>query len=344
MKHRINILLVALMICIGMQSSSAQKQNRFKNSLDKLELTEDQQLKLEALKEEQKTAFEALPSDASKEDRTTLRDSFKEKMSDILTTEQLVLWEENRKRHPKRRGYRTDGDKRNKMKGKRGEFTEEQKAKLSEARTILDAEISDEDKAVLDEIREKSKALKATFKENKETKNKESWKTIKKDMSAIHEPLKDLSKKYKEQIKAVLANLDDVKRKDSKEEGEIGNKGNRKSRHHKAKKYEHFLLLDPNTINEKEDLIQMPKVSTLSVSPNPAINQTQVNYTINSAGPVVIDVRNEQGEVIKTLLSETKEIGTYSLDADLSAFQNKSYYITITDKSGTQSERLIIVK
>ncbi len=333
-----------MMICIGMQSSSAQKQNRYKNSLDKLELTEVQEVKLEALKEEQKTAFEALPSDASKEDKTALRDSFKEKMGDILTTEQVVIWEENRKRHPKRRGYRADGEKRHKMKGKRDKFTEEQKAKLSEARTILDAEISDEDKAVLDEIREKSKALKATFKENKETRNKESWKTIKKDMFAIHEPLRDLSKKYKEQIKEVLANLDDVKRKDSKEEREIENKGNRKSRYHKAKKFGHFLLLDPNAINEKKVLTQMPKVSTLSLSPNPAINQTKVNYTINSAGPVVIDIRTEQGEVIKTLLNETKEIGTYSLDADLNAFQNKSYYITITDKSGTQSEQLIIVK
>ena len=93
-----------MMIGIYSQSSSAQQQKRFNKNFDKLELSEDQKVALEALQEEKKIAYEALPSDASKEDKMDLRKSFKDKMASILTAEQLAILKENRNRPSKRRG------------------------------------------------------------------------------------------------------------------------------------------------------------------------------------------------------------------------------------------------
>lgn len=349
MKNIIHIILVALAFSISLQVS-AQGHERMSKLEEKLSLTAEQITQLEALKIEKKTALDALPKDANREDKELIRDSFKQSLAEILTEEQSAQLEDL-KNMKGQRGKRAKGDRAHGQ--RRGNFnlddqksrrtlSAEEKAKLHHARSALDTKISAEDRALIDELRLKSKALKESFKGNRESATSDERQAIREEMNEIKESLKTLSSKYKKEIKEALVDIrekktgEHAKRKSEKEHVKRG--------HHAGKKIGKFLLMDVSENEGGSDLRESIAKPELSLSPNPAMSNTQLNYTVHTDGPVVIDIRDEQGQVVTTLLSETKKVGSYKLDVDLSQFQNKSYYITIKDKFASQSKQLIIVK
>ena len=66
------------------------------------------------------------------------------------------------------------------------------------------------------------------------------------------------------------------------------------------------------------------KLVDVVVSPNPATDQSTINYDVNEESNVTIDVYNEMGYKVQSIVNTTVEAGTYT--ADFSA-QNTGFYL-----------------
>lgn len=346
MKHLYSTLFVVLAFSFCIQLT-AQRHNNLSKIEQHLSLTAEQSTLLEALHLEQREAFEALSEDATRQDKKEIRDSYKAKLAEILTEEQLAKFESKRGQkgqRAKRDGLGNKGNGKYKFNGQKNRraLSDEQKTELRNARTALDTQLSEEDKSLIDELRLKSKALKESFKGNKESLRTEERQSLRDESKDIKESLKTLSRKYKHEIKKALSEIREKKSEKTEKPNRRSNKHEGKRGHHAAKRFGNFLLMD---VDEMADsLVPSTMKPELKLSPNPAVNNTELIYTIHAEGPVVIDIRDEQGQVIKTLLNESKKIGTHTLSVDLDQLQNKSYFITIMDKFATQTEQLLIVK
>jgi len=106
-----------------------------------------------------------------------------------------------------------------------------------------------------------------------------------------------------------------------------------------------FLLMDPETeIETQEKSIEpiIAAVSEVKCYPNPAGTQTTVKYDIKNAGDISVEVRDERGTVVKTLVNEFKEEGTYTIELTTEDLNSSIYFITIIDQLGISSDKLVI--
>jgi hypothetical protein len=85
------------------------------------------------------------------------------------------------------------------------------------------------------------------------------------------------------------------------------------------------------------------KLVDVVVSPNPATDQTTINYDLSEESSVNIDVYNEMGYKVQTILSDTKQAGTYT--EDFSA-QASGFYlvnvVAVTPYEAVQTSQTII--
>lgn len=110
-----------------------------------------------------------------------------------------------------------------------------------------------------------------------------------------------------------------------------------------------FLLMDPNTEIETQTRTRsiepvVADVSTIKCFPNPAVNQTTVKYDVTNAGNIIIEVRDETGKLVNTLVKEFKEEGTYTVELSTLDLKSSIYFITIIDEVGINTDKLIISK
>jgi Spy/CpxP family protein refolding chaperone len=106
-----------------------------------------------------------------------------------------------------------------------------------------------------------------------------------------------------------------------------------------------FLLLDPNApaITPPARGQVTPSIET-HIYPNPARQINTVSYTIKEAGEVRIELRDNDGRLVKVLLDEYRNPGEYKVDVDLSQLNDGVYYYTITDKTGKVTRKMIVSK
>lgn len=70
------------------------------------------------------------------------------------------------------------------------------------------------------------------------------------------------------------------------------------------------------------------KLVTVVASPNPATDRTTINYDLSEESSVNVDIYNEMGYKIQTILSDTKQAGTYT--EDFSAQISGLYLVNVT--------------
>jgi bacillopeptidase F len=80
----------------------------------------------------------------------------------------------------------------------------------------------------------------------------------------------------------------------------------------------------------------------LHVHPNPAGNYTTVDYLVPQNGPVRMELTDASGKILKVLVEQNVNAGTYTLQADLSDLANGLYYLSL-ENVGKKSVRKVMV-
>ncbi|MCP5060853.1 MAG: T9SS type A sorting domain-containing protein, partial [Ignavibacteriae bacterium] len=78
--------------------------------------------------------------------------------------------------------------------------------------------------------------------------------------------------------------------------------------------------------------------------PNPFNPTTTINYTVPEQAYVNLIVYNIFGEEITRLVSETRDIGTYSINFNAENLAAGIYFYTIQTESYTATKKLILLK
>lgn len=91
-----------------------------------------------------------------------------------------------------------------------------------------------------------------------------------------------------------------------------------------------FLLLD----------VEAEETSDVEAYPNPFSSTNTLSYHVKS-GEVTINLLNNKGMIIETLLDEVREEGEHLLHVDLSQLNPGTYYYQVISISGVETKRVI---
>lgn len=105
----------------------------------------------------------------------------------------------------------------------------------------------------------------------------------------------------------------------------------------------------PDTSINDELNIDPTIISSLSANPNPFRESVEINYKLNSGGPVNLGIFNIRGQLVKTLSKEYKNPGTYTVLWDGSnehgnSVSNGIYYCRIQVDNKIKTIKLLLVK
>jgi hypothetical protein len=104
-----------------------------------------------------------------------------------------------------------------------------------------------------------------------------------------------------------------------------------------------FLLMDPAGEAPIETL-GAEEATTARAFPNPATNNTTLAFELKTESPVRIELRDESGNVLQTVLRETFPAGAHRVPVDLTGITNGTYYLTLATEAGTESVKVVVVK
>ena len=99
-----------------------------------------------------------------------------------------------------------------------------------------------------------------------------------------------------------------------------------------------FLLWEVKNEIATEDLTQL---SGNRLFPNPVTTSATLSYSVKQDGLVTVDLLDEHGKLIRSLVNKSQAPGNYSLDLNLSNLKKGFYFYKITTGSGTLTERFI---
>jgi len=223
-------------------------------------------------------------------------------------------------------------------KGDYKELSDEEKKALKETRKAKKAEVKaakEKLKVLVDKYKPEIKSLfeeNKTFFEEKKAEQKEEWKERKAERK---ERRKEGSEK-------------EIDKSDEQKEGQISERrnslrDNAKRGKHRMPRHAGFLLMDPDMEGENaEEVIQ--ELNSISISPNPASSMTNVTYEVKEGGQVKVEIRDELGRIYEVITNENLAAGTYTKAIETSKYQDKTYYISISDGKSIKTEKLLIQK
>jgi hypothetical protein len=166
------------------------------------------------------------------------------------------------------------------------------------------------------------------------------------DITALLEAIAPQREQWKADQKAIRDRYrpaDAPERAERAEHGQRGDKNNADRRAQGAKI--RFLLLDPAA---PEETAQQPAVNTFTATayPNPATTTTTLSFELSAAATVRIDLRDESGNIVKTISRDNFNAGKNQLAVDLSELQNGTYYLTLNSRAlaARQSVKVVVVK
>ena len=382
MKKVIISSLVVIMILsvqqIWAQRSSAGKIDHLKTELD---LSDDQASQLEKIfesKQEEMMKLRSVDDNSRDEKRQSFHQSMEKEIENVLNEDQLLKFQEIKKQHRGGHGMRGKhmGHHEKFKDGKGAELHNQIKTYkeknikpvMLEQRAKLESKISETDKQVIAEFRIEFEKMKterqARFEEMKkmrESEDAEDFKRIHKERKAFddndkREIMKSLVEKYRDDIEPLFAEVADQQEKWKKdikaivkntldlEEDEMQHGMKRMKRFHgersETMKMSRFLLLDPN--EEIGTTNNQILVSKITAYPNPANTVTTIEYDVLEEGMVLIELRNNKGELLKTVKNEIHEIGKHSVMISLDAYDSDLFYIVIKDKNGLGTTKNIV--
>ncbi|GAA4370837.1 hypothetical protein GCM10023185_45690 [Hymenobacter saemangeumensis] len=98
-----------------------------------------------------------------------------------------------------------------------------------------------------------------------------------------------------------------------------------------------FLLMNP-----APPMKQSPETSSSTLYPNPAVANSQLEYSVKKTGPVTIDLLDAQGSKLRTVLQEVnQEKGSHTQSLNISDLPTGTYYYKIITRSGSETKRFI---
>lgn len=109
--------------------------------------------------------------------------------------------------------------------------------------------------------------------------------------------------------------------------------------------YQPLNLIDPSgcistSIHEAN---QVAGEELMSVYPNPFVERTTLQYT-SYGGPVLIQVFNEQGQLLQTVMNKEMPVGSHMVDVDLGDLATGVYYARLQNGSRQQVRNLLKVR
>ncbi len=361
--------------------AQASKQRHARNELhqfkSELNLTSEQEQAIQKINEEYKVKLKALrDADMETSDRRTqliaLREAHQANLSDVLTEEQKTQLTELREEAQQTRKDRAASIDKEGLRKELKTYRENTiQPTLQTQRAKLETKISTEDKEAIEKLRADFHSVGKRMKERRQKGEKRHFKGFTEEEKAKHEQLGSLIEKYDSDINNLMEEIEpqtkqwreetreiyskymperpqrseDRQRRMKRAEGERGQKGKMKGRRAEMRSFiskGHFLLLDPNSDNTNN--LEVISLNEMRSYPNPAVGINTLQYTIKQAGQIRIELRDRQGQVLKVLVDDFQDLGSYNMDVDISQLKTGVYYYTIIDGQGQRTERLVITK
>jgi DNA repair exonuclease SbcCD ATPase subunit len=127
------------------------------------------------------------------------------------------------------------------------------------------------------------------------------------------------------------------------EKGDAGQEHNGEKM--KEMKATRFLLLDPSEENKAIKKSNDTKPSGLKVFPNPAQGFNNVQFKVEKAGEVVLELHDQDGNLVRTIVNENRAAGEYTERVNLGDLNGFVYvYVLKTPSGEVLSEKLVIRK
>ncbi len=248
---------------------------------------------------------------------------------------------------------------------------------LKSQRVKLDSELEGNDKAMIEDLRSKFetikpqlKAARKDFREalmngKKPTEELAQLNTLKEAYEADRTQIRALADKYGVQIEALKKEIEgDIQQWRTKiqalvakhveeQDKPIGHFHHRSMRHHHHRHFSlhrmlskvGFLLLDPNKDYTFEGLEQEERSleeRRINVFPNPTVQVNTIEFEVQKAGNVRIDLMSRNGAFIRTILDEYKSEGTHQVKVDITNLSDQMYFYRISDASGEVTKEFLI--
>ena len=341
-----------------------------KHLKSELNISAEQEVEIKTLQEKSAQELQVLRTqefENEEQKRNALKNLRKKQhlaLMDVLTEEQRTLLEEKRMERPRERpeiNHEMDREKlQNALKSYRDEHIQ---PVLLEQRMKLESSLSAEDKTTLATLRKDraSKSLQKKEEQRVPLKERRHKKEMNEEAKQHKEKMHALVDKYNDEIELLFSEIEDKKiqwEEETKaireqhlpkreEKTEFQHKRKDHPRAHFEKRREvfskaHFLLLDPNETSALTTKnVELPQ---LEIYPNPSSSFSTINYKIANAGNVKIELRDEQGNLVKLLSNSRQEAGNYELNVNISSLKDGVYYYSITDVVGVTTKKLVVAR
>ena len=296
-----------------------------------------------------------------KAEKTPHRQAMQEAMKRVLSPKQMdklhskEAWKKHRKPR-KHMWHRADS---------------EVKQKLRDMRVDLEDYITDEDREIISSLRqaraefkEKYRISKATFKELSPEERKERRMTFaerRQQVNPVLEKARALAEKYSPEIVDIFKENEtffmELKAAERSEQEEgpgvkhcqdcdcspVPKESDDMGRAYGVHKRIAFLLMDTRPeVLEEEPVAARP--NAIMLYPNPTADQTQITFEVRTAADISLDIRDEQGRLIETIISQYYEEGSYTKDINTRTYESGVYFVSFYDGMAIQTEKLIIQK
>ena len=98
-----------------------------------------------------------------------------------------------------------------------------------------------------------------------------------------------------------------------------------------------------NNLNSEKDLL-LPGIKSLEIFPNPSSGQLQVKFNFTGEGPLLIEVINISGQVLKSIRSHVTESAGDHIEAiDLTDLPSSVYYLIVTTNKAKETKSFVIL-
>jgi hypothetical protein len=244
----------------------------------------------------------------------------------------------------------------------------EQRSKLESKITLQDRQKLEELRKQLATLQEQTKSFQKNLPKNRKEEMTDEQRTQRKEFhsqkKAIMQSSKEIAKNYQADIDQVLSPIQaqkeqwkqDIKaicEKYSTQNPDTTHKHKHGHRHKEFKKMakEQFkemkpamFLLMESAGNQAITTIptEIEKNEDSKVFPNPSATQTTIEFKVKEAGNVQIVLIDAQGNVLKSILNENKEKGTYKQSIDLSGLRQGTYFYKISMPNKTETNKIVV--
>lgn len=318
------------------------------NKGNRLNLTEEQQTKMDALRDTFRAEMKSIMNDENltavekQEKLEKARDAHHDQVMALLTDEQKQNFDENFPPHwgrgaqmgkfgPGPKGYKFNN--------------EAFMSVLKEKRAEFDSQLSTEEKTTINQARavmkdhwEKMRNLEPgdmTFEERQQ---------MREEMKKQLEPVYEIAENHKTELDAIHKEIRDEMMANCPAGGPYKGKGYRHGfgKGNMSERHDvHFLMMDPSSDSAfgEQSAVQD---ENLKLYPNPATSQLTIDFEVMKEGPVTIELLDKTGNVMQTIDKSERATGTASVNFDVGFLQDSEvYFIKVIMPGETAVQKFI---